>query len=212
MKLICDYLNKIQNPVIFEMGVHWGEDTTRLMGYCRTKPTYIGFEPDPRNITRIMSQAYTWPMKLVDGAIAHFDGHGDLFLSDGWHHKSGNRMTGANSLRAPNLVKEIEWISWDRTIRVKIRRLDTYCKRNNIDHIDFLWADIQGCEYDLLKGAGKMLDNISMMRLEYSDQELYEGQKGLPEILGLLGEKWEVIAKEETDVLILNHTFTKHRN
>lgn len=203
LNLIRDYLNKIQNPVIFEMGAHWGEDTSRLMGYCWTKPTYIAFEPDPRNIARIRNQAHTWPLKLVEGAISDKDGRADLFLSDGEHRISGNEMTGANSLRAPKQVKDLfAWITWGRTINVRIRRLDTYCKRNDINHIDFLWADIQGCEYDMLRGAGTMLDNISMMRLEYSDRELYEGQKGLSDILKLLGEKWEVVAKEKTDVLV----------
>ena len=49
-----------------------------------------------------------------------------------------------------------------------------------------------------------MLPNIGMMLLEYSDVELYEGEKGCDEILKLLGDNWQLVVKTNEDILVKN--------
>ena len=193
---IHTYLAHRKSPVIFEMGMHWGEDTRRIMSYCRDEPQeYYGFEPDPRNISSIDTYKYNLPYEftLIQGAISDKDGESDFHLSDGTHLASGNQMTGANSLREPAVVlTKHPWISFDKKIKVKTYRLDTFCKDNNVDKIDFIWADLQGCEYDMLIGAGDMLNKIGMIFMEYSPLELYKGQKDLKAMLSLFDDSWEV--------------------
>ena len=203
---IHTYLAHRKNPVIFELGVHWGEDTRRIMNYCNDEPkAYYGFEPDPRNIGTIDTYKYNLPCEftLIQGAISDKDGESDFHLSDGTHLASGNQMTGANSLREPAVVlTRHPWISFDKKIKVKTYRLDTFCKDNNVDKIDFIWADLQGCEYDMLIGAGEMLNKIGMIFMEYSPLELYKGQKDLKAMLSLFDDSWEVCEITDTDVLV----------
>lgn len=200
------FLAHLSNPVIFEMGVHWGEDTRRIMNYCTNEPRlYYGFEPDPRNIGTIHKHKYNLPYELllVEGAISDQDGRSTFHLSDGENATNGNQMTGANSLRAPaEVLTRHSWISFEKEIEVATYRLDTFCQDHNIQKIDFIWADIQGSEYDMLKGAGDMLNNIGMLFLEYSPLELYKGQKDLKAILSLFDDRWEVVEITPTDVLI----------
>ena len=200
-------LSKITNPVIFEIGVHWAESTGHIMGSCTSKPDYYGFEPDKRNLQRIARMKLPYQMVMMPMAVGNTDGVVTLHLSDGIHHRSGNQMTGANSIRKPKEVKKRHaWINFKQTVEVLCCKLDTYCEANNIDHIDFVWADMQGAEYDMLLGAKNILPEIRYLYLEYADIELYEGQKSVDDYMELLNKNgnWKILHQYRTDVLIEN--------
>jgi FkbM family methyltransferase len=202
---IQNFLGNKTKPTIFELGVHWAEDTERILSWSNHHSDYHGFEPDSRNIDiareKLKEQGIV--ITLNHSAISRKEGKATLYLSDGTHAKSGNRMTGANSIRKPKeVVEKHQWIDFNGTEEVLTTCIDSYCKEKRIDHIDFIWSDIQGCEYDMIMGAKKMLPEIDLMLLEYSDLELYEGQKNLKEILTLLGKDWVVVARTPMDVLV----------
>ncbi len=204
-KHIYAYLQQIDDPIVFELGMHWAEDTIRIINSCKSSPAYYGFEPDSRNIKKINEQVqrYNLDVNIIHGAISNQIGETTLYLSDGIHERSGNQMTGANSIRKPKeVVDRFKWIDFKGEETVKTYTIDQFCKDNGVDHIDFIWSDIQGCEYDMIEGALKMLPTIGMMLLEYSDIELYAGQKGLSDILKLLGSDWEVVVKTNADILV----------
>lgn len=52
---------------------------------------------------------------------------------------------------------------------VNLNSLDGYCFENNISQIDFLKIDVEGNEFDVLKGASKMLvgNKIKFIQFEY---------------------------------------------
>ena len=211
---IENYIQSKTSPILFELGGHWGEDTERLMNFSRNKKSKIvSVEPDQRNIKVIKSkkELNNYPncdFKLIEGAISNKVGKTKLYLSDGVHKASGNIMTGANSIRKPKEVLQIhKWIGFTKTVEVKTFTIDYLCKENNVERIDFIWSDIQGCEYDMIKGAKKTINNIGLMLLEYSDVELYEGQKTLDEIFNLLGNNWELVFKTNCDVLVRNKKY-----
>lgn len=215
---INNYISEISTPIIFELGGHWGEDTKRLITYTNQKKSILFcVEPDPRNLLEIKKQNlqnlnHRCQLNLIDGAISNKVGNTTLYLSDGIHQLSGNQMTGANSIRKPKeVLQRHSWIDFDLTIDVETYTIDYLCEKNHIERIDFIWSDIQGCEYDMIEGAKNMIDNIGLMLLEYSDVELYEGQKSLDEIFNLLGNDWELIVKTNCDVLVRNKKY-EHRN
>lgn len=49
---------------------------------------------------------------------------------------------------------------------VKTVTLDKYCADNGIEHIDLLKIDAEGFDYNVLKGAKKMLPNIKYIQFE----------------------------------------------
>jgi FkbM family methyltransferase len=51
--------------------------------------------------------------------------------------------------------------------------IDTYCKINKIDFIDFLKIDVEGVEYEVLKGCKSMLTNGSIKFLQVECSEHY---------------------------------------
>ena len=205
-KKIANYLRDIENPVVFELGVHWAEDTQRIINWCKPPVKYFGFEPDPRNLQKI--KELNLPYRVIPYAISNKVGQTELYLSDGIHSTNKNQMTGANSIKAPKEVKQKHgWIKFNDTIMVNTTTLDDFCGKKKINKIDFIWSDIQGLEYEMLQGAKNMLPNIGLMKLEYSDIELYEGQKKLKDILKLLGSNWQVIQKDTIDILVKNKKY-----
>ena len=210
---ITDILKDIPNPTIFELGVHWSEDTKKIMNLCNGYPDYHGFEPDPRNIRKIkQKKGLKYVFSLFEGAVGNIDGIVDLHLSEGIHKKSGNKMTGANSIRKPKKVlSEYDWIKFNKTTKVECVRLDTYCKRKGINHIDFIWSDIQGAEYDMILGGKEILSKTKYVILEYSNLELYAGQKKIKDYLKLLQETgdWEIVHTFPIDVLLQNKSLLK---
>jgi hypothetical protein len=69
--------------------------------------------------------------------------------------------------------------------------------------IDFIWADIQGAEINLIKGGKNTFKNVKYFYTEYSNGNLYKGDKGLKGILKLL-PNFEIECDYQGDVLLKN--------
>lgn len=87
-------------------------------------------------------------------------------------------------------------------------RFDTYYKKVNPGVVDFIWADLQGAEGDLIDGGQIALTNTRYLYTEYSNDELYQGEIGLQEIINKLPGKWSVVEDYGSDVLLKNESFT----
>jgi hypothetical protein len=72
-----------------------------------------------------------------------------------------------------------------------------------VDSIDFIWADVQGAEVDLINGGRATLSNTRYFYTEYSNRELYAGHIDLKTLLKSLPE-FEVVHRYETDMLLRN--------
>lgn len=60
-------------------------------------------------------------------------------------------------------------IDFNKTEQIQLSTLDTYCKTQNISHIDLLKLDVEGHELDVLDGAKVMFANkaIDMVTFEF---------------------------------------------
>ena len=206
------FLARIQNPTIFEVGCHQGEDSHIVFNCCNGKATYYAFEPVPTNITAIKNKLHVPEninFNLCELAVSDTVGKSTFNVSGGTH-PNGLENTMAGSLKKPKNVKSsFPFIEFEQTIEVSTTTIDEFSKNHAIPKIDFIWCDIQGCEYDMIVGAKEMLPNIGMMLLEYSDIELYEGEKGCDEILKLLGDNWQLVVKTNEDILVKNKNYGK---
>jgi FkbM family methyltransferase len=55
--------------------------------------------------------------------------------------------------------------------KIKMETLDSFCLKNAIESIDFLKMDIQGYEFQVLKGAKKMLEKGKIHRIQFELDE-----------------------------------------
>ena len=84
-----------------------------------------------------------------------------------------------------------------------MRTLDAWSAKHAPGPIDFIWADMQGAEATLATGGAKTLARTRYLYCEYSDQELYEGEPTLAQLLDLLPD-FEVVYRLPGDVMLRN--------
>lgn len=81
--------------------------------------------------------------------------------------------------------------------------LDSWAEQNNVNSVDFIWADVQGAEADLISGAHNVLKNTKYLYTEYSNDEQYDGQINLGDMLKMLPD-FRLLRVFENDVLLIN--------
>ena len=217
--MIKEFIKKCNfdsSSIIFEIGAHMGFDTEEI--YERTNKAKIyAFEPDPRNIKILKERNIGNISIIVEFAVSDQNSDGYFYLSSGEipaktgnDYYDNNDWSASNSLRPAKLHNEIfPWCKIEELITVKQIRLDDFCKENSIDYIDFIWMDVQGCEDLVFVGAQKILNSTKYIFTEYSNSELYEGQKTLDAILKLLPGEWFIHFHEGDNVLLENITYAK---
>jgi 2-O-methyltransferase len=184
-------------PKMFlELGAHCGTDTVWMARLPAV--TIHAFEPDPRN----------WPPPLPNvtlhrAAVADRDGTTPFILSQqGW----GQEWTHSSSIRVPKNHLKRYPVTFGDTIEVSTFALDTFSRQRNLGVVDFIWADIQGAEAEMIRGGRETLARTRYLYTEYSDEELYEGQATLRDILELLPD-FRVVELWPDDVLLKNQFF-----
>ena len=82
-------------------------------------------------------------------------------------------------------------------------RLDTWTAENGLEAVDFIWADVQGAEGDLIAGARQTLARTRYFYTEYSNEEWYQGQPSLADIIEMLSG-FDIVARYSMDALFAN--------
>lgn len=181
-----------------ELGAHQGADTAWMAQIPDV--TIHAFEPDPRN-----HQPPRQNVVLHRAAIAERDGHGPFILSQwGW----GQEWTHSSSIKQPKNHLQRFPVTFGDTVEVELITLDTFYRQYELDVIDFIWADIQGAEGEMIRGGQQALAHARYLYTEYSDDEMYEGQVTLKEILDLLPD-FRVLELWPDDVLLENRKLTR---
>jgi FkbM family methyltransferase len=176
-----------------ELGAHTGTDTvwmSKLPGV-----TIHAFEPDPRNCSQPLPNVI-----LHRAAIADRDGSAPFILSkSGW----GQTWTHSSSIKLPKNHLKRYPVTFGDLIEVPAITLDSYSRQNNLGVIDFIWADIQGAEAEMIRGGRQTLARTRYLYTEYSDDELYENQATLADIVQSLPE-FRIVELWSDDVLLEN--------
>jgi FkbM family methyltransferase len=215
MKEIYNLLQQITDTqaarVVMELGAHRGEDTTHLR---RTFPyaQLYSFEPDPRNIAAMRRNGSADKATLVEAAVSDRDGSASFHLSSAvlsiapaW--VSDAEYSGSSSLKRP-LGDVHPWLKFDATVVVSTLTLDTFARERGVEHIDLIWADVQGAEDLMIVGGKTALSHTSLLYTECTETGEYEGQIGLEEILELLPGRWDVVKRYPFDVLLRNMSYS----
>lgn len=176
-----------------ELGAHQGTDTAWMAAIPYV--TIHAFEPDPRNDQRPRRN-----VALHRAAIAERDGTGFLILSQqGWDRE----WTCSSSIKNPKNHLRRYPVTFGEAVEVELIALDTFYSQQGFDVIDFIWADIQGAEGEMIRGGQQTLARTRYLYTEYSDDELYENQATLSEILEMLPD-FRVLELWPDDVLLEN--------
>lgn len=209
---LAAYVGK-DDPVILDIGCNDGAQTLWFLRLFRNARVY-SFEPDPRARARYLNKVKDKRAVLFELAISDTDGTREFFVSSGRPEgdlEATDPLVAdwdlSGSIRKPKKhLGKVPWIRFDTKIIVNTRTLDSWVREKEIGVIDFIWADVQGAEVDLIAGGKAALNNARYFYTEYSNTELYEGQVNLRQLLDLLPD-FRVVRRYENDVLLKNVRF-----
>lgn len=195
-----------KDSIIFEIGAADGGDTQQFLNeFSDVSSRFFCFEPEPTNIVRFVDRKFPNNVELFKGVVSNINGIITFNRSADQNFEDALRYSG--SIKKPKEhLKEWPHIVFKDQIEVNSITLDTFCKNKNINLIDFIWADVQGAEEDIILGGKEMFkDKVRFLYTEYSNIEYYEGQKNLDYILNLLGPNWSLVQDFRTDALFKNN-------
>jgi len=206
------------DPVILDIGCNDGTHTLMFLGLFPGARVYA-FEPDPRARRRFEATVRDARAHLFATAVGAVDGVADFYPSDGapgaeWAARLPEGWDLSGSIKKPKEHLDIHpWCRFGQATQVAITRLDTWASAQGLDQVDFIWADVQGAEEDLVEGGRATLARTHYFYTEYSNRELYEGQANLPRLLRMLPD-FELVHRYrgevhqyQGDVLLRNKHF-----
>ncbi len=217
-KDLLKYFYPNDSLIIFDIGSCEGEDSYR---YARLFPnaTIYAFEPLSGNFGRIESlirdknlgnRIHAFPY-----ALSNHSGKARFHISSGappgkdtsdWDY--GNK---SSSLYPPGKTREVhKWLEFNESIEVDTLRLQQFCAEQAINHIDFIHMDVQGAELDVLKGAGDLIDNISMIWMEVHSVPLYADQPLKDEVEGFMAAHHFSMIKDTVDDIAGDQLYVKN--
>lgn len=198
-------LIKREDPLIIDVGCNDGEHTQMFLDLFPGAIVFC-FEPDPRAISHWRQKITSPRAHLFEGAIGAKDGTAAWYSSYGWpgEAEKQQRPDGwdlSGSIRRPTGHTVVHpWCKFEQAFDVPVIRLDTWASLHDVHEVDFIWADMQGAEGDLIRGGRKTLAHTQFLYTEYSNQSLYEGQPMLAQLRAMLPE-FEMVQMWENDVL-----------
>ena len=194
-------------PVILDIGANNGWHSSLFLKHF-PQATLHAFEPDPRAAKDFRKRIDEHRAHLHEVAIGNEDCEVDFYMSDGmppaaWGKYPEGFHAAGSILKPKNACLDWPWLRFHRSLRIKVMKLDSWNRQQNLERIDLIRADVQGAEGDLVVGGLATLSITRFFYTEYSDREWYEGQVNLEQLAAKL-PSFEMLAKSERDVLFRN--------
>lgn len=158
---------------IFDVGAHEGQTVARYGALFPTAQIHA-FEPVPATFRRLESAVEGQP-SVTPHPCALGDEDGTLVLHV--NRAADTSSAYAFSKRATEWMPDVMTQTVE-TESVPVKRLDTYCAKAGVEHIDILKLDVQGFELAVLKGGVGLLARaaIDLILCEVEFVPVYEGQ------------------------------------
>lgn len=156
---------------VVDVGCRWGfADTWETLG---ERCTIVGFEPDRVECERLSEHYRDRPwVQIVPSALGPVRRAATLYVT---------REPACSSVYPPldAVVDRHPRLEPQRMVRreiIELITLDDWCADHNLDRVDFIKLDTQGSELDILRGAKRTLDGVSVVQTEVEFNPMYAGQ------------------------------------
>jgi len=161
------------------------------------------FEPVPilykALCARVMSQAN---VKTYNLALGEKDTNISMYVSDGESNAS------SSILKPSKHIELFPGVSFDNTISVRMKSIQTWAQEERITSIDLMWLDMQGYEVNALRGMGTLLKQVRVIYTELCRDELYQGLTTREAYIDFLKTSgFELISVLEEDALVSDGIF-----
>jgi FkbM family methyltransferase len=174
------FINDAAITVVLDVGAHVGEYASSLRRFGYTG-RIESFEPLGRAYSELFSRAAADPLWNCH-QLAIGDSSGTLTF-----HVAGNEVSSSALDMLNRHVKSAPESAYVRSEEVPAHRLDDLGLTGPADRV-YLKADVQGFEQRILAGAARTLESVSLLEVELSLVELYDGGPLYTEMIGLLAD------------------------
>ncbi|MQC27227.1 MAG: FkbM family methyltransferase [Chloroflexi bacterium] len=140
------------------------------------------FEPLPEHFARLDRLAKNGRLKAFNVALGNAQGETRFHRNEFSASSSVLPMSDTHRAAFPETVRSDE-------VTVKLGRLDDYAGEMELRDMTLLKVDVQGYDFEVLKGAENTLKRVDFVLVEISLAPLYEGQANFDEIYEFLGER-----------------------
>lgn len=153
--------NLRDKDIIFDIGARMGEWTKYALEF--NENIYIHcFEPSNYSFKLLLKNNF--PIKVIcnNFGLSSKKKEKELY--------SIKKGSGLNSLYQRKIFIERTSINSELHKEIiSLNTLENYCKQKNIEHINFLKVDVEGHEYEVLKGGKKIFENsqVNIIQFEY---------------------------------------------
>ena len=156
---------------ILDCGASVGHSSLSLLKRYPGAQVYA-VEADPSLYQKLLNNTKNQPnIKAFHYALGDRDGVSSFYPNKpGRHHDQGSVY--------PQSKKHWFWksIQLESTpIEVPMKTLSTFCAENNISHFDYLYLDMQGAEYPMLKASPEIMEKAKVIFTEVSFMKIYKG-------------------------------------
>ena len=162
---------------IIDVGAAIGE-YSKAAHFIFPESKIIAFEPIPDSFKKLKDVATeVKEMQCFNFALSNEEGEAEFHLNDFSFSSSLLKMTDVHKEIYPFSKNE-------KTVKVKTTKLDNII--TEIDGDVLLKIDVQGAEYNVLKGTVNLLKKIAVVQLEVSFLNFYDGQANIEDIINFL--------------------------
>lgn len=156
------FIRRVVKPgdVVVDVGAQIGYITLAMATLAPGKVIVHAFEPEPLNIQRLRNNIALNPgvdVRIVEKAVSDSNGAIRLYLSK--DHNAGTHSTISGGTNVSDDYVEIPAVT-----------LDTYVRDQNIAALRLMKIDVEGGEYEVIKGAHETLTSLRpIVLMELSD-------------------------------------------
>lgn len=193
-KLIAKYLPN--NPVILEAGAFDGTDTLILK---KLWPHSIihAFEPHPLIYLDLAKKvAGINDIHTYELGLANHSGSAAFYEST----ENGKPFMSGSLIEPKEHLKHAPSVLFDNKIDINVTTIDHWAKQQKLDHVDFMWLDLQGSELEVMKAAPEIMRTVKAIMVEVEFVEAYKDQPQYLEVRHWLeAQGFELIATDFAD-------------
>jgi len=166
---------------VLHIGAHFGEESAQY--HAKNLPV-IFIEADPESYKVLKQNILDKPkMRAVLAALGADDGIKSTF------HVYNDSGLSSSFLKMDVKSAEGPYYAISQTRTLTLRRLDRLFSKKDLKEFDFWVLDVQGFEFEVLVGSGRLLDLCNILKLESTTRLLYSNAKMFDELRCFLTQK-----------------------
>ncbi len=185
--------------IVFDVGANLGETTLNFAKLIGSKGKVYSFEPDPINYKALQTNL---KLNNFNNISLNLIGLGNTKGKFKIHTLDESNKGMNRIVLTPESNGEYR--------EIEVTTIDTYTKDNNITKLDLIKIDVEGFEFNVLKGATNSLKMFSpKLFIELDDQNLRDQKSNAQELVSfLMGYGYEIKNAETNQKINTQTNFT----